>query len=87
MLSILVVFVKILLEDAVAIVVAKETVLTHLAVVVTTITTFLITDLTQTILTTGFYTGTKKLPFKQTLKGFFSNLKKCWYWFCVLSML
>ncbi len=63
MLSILVVFVKILLEDAVAIVVAKETVLTHLAVVVATITTFLITDLTQTILTTGFYTGTKKFAF------------------------
>lgn len=63
MLSILVVFVKILLEDAVAIVVAKETVLTHLAVVVATITTFLITDLTQTILTTGFHTGTKKFAF------------------------
>ena len=63
MLSILVVFVKILLEDVVAIVVAKETVLTHLAVVVATITTFLITDLTQTILTTGFYTGTKKFAF------------------------
>ena len=75
MLSILVVFVKILLEDAVAIVVAKETVLTHLAVVAATITTFLIMDLPQTILTTGFYTGTKKLPFKQTLKGFFTNLK------------
>ncbi len=63
MLSTLVVFVKILLEHAVAIVVAKETVLTHLAVVVATITTFLITDLTQTILTTGFYTGTKKFAF------------------------
>lgn len=63
MLSILVVFVKILLEDAVAIVVAKETVLTHLAVVAATITTFLITDLTQTFLTTGFYTGTKKFAF------------------------
>lgn len=63
MLSILVVFVKILLEDAVAIVVAKETVLTHLAVVVATITTFLITDLTQTVLTTDFYSGTKKFAF------------------------
>ena len=63
MLSTLVVFVKILLEHAVAIVVAKETVLTHLAVVAATIITFLITDITQTVLTTDFYSGTKKFAF------------------------